>query len=147
MDLKVNQIKMPDINSVRATQETDKTKDFKFTLLSKIEEEQLQARLDQILRDIQVQGQKIVDHMDIRDMKQYRLLITEFMNEVVYRSHKFSRENFLDRRGRHRVYGIVKLVNEHLDELAKELLSEEKKQISILDKIGQIKGLLLDLLA
>lgn len=147
MDLKINQIKMPDIKSVKATQENNKTEDFKFTLLSKIEEEQLQARLDQILRDIQVQGQKIVDHMDIRDMKQYRLLITEFMNEVVYRSHKFSRENFLDRRGRHRVYGIVKLVNEHLDELAKELLSEEKKQISILDKIGQIKGLLLDLLA
>ena len=40
--------------------------------------------------------------LDIRDMKKYRGLIREFMNEVVFRSHKFSRENFLDRRGRHK---------------------------------------------
>ena len=62
--------------------------------------------------------------MDIRDMKKYRGLIKEFLSEVVYRSHKFSRENFLDRRGRHRVYGIIKLVDQNLDELAKELKAE-----------------------
>ena len=59
--------------------------------------------------------------MDVRDMKYYRALIQEFMNEIVSRSHKFSRENFLDRRGRHRVYGMIKLVDENLDQLAAEL--------------------------
>ena len=54
-------------------------------------------------------------------------LVKGFLNEVVNRSHKFSRENFLDRRGRHRVYGIVKLVDKNLDELAGELVKEEKK--------------------
>ena len=53
-------------------------------------------------------------------------LVKEFLNEVVYRSHKFSRENFLDRRGRHRVYGMTRRINEKLDELAEELLSDEK---------------------
>ena len=83
--------------------------------------------------------------MNIRDMKKYRGLIKDFLNEVVYRSHKFSRENFLDRRGRHRVYGIIKLIDENLDELASELLADEKNHISILEKIGEIKGLLLDI--
>ena len=68
------------------------------------------------------------------------------MNEVVNRSHKFSRENFLDRRGRHRVYGIVKLVDQNLDELAQELIKDEKDQIAILGKIDEIRGLLLDIL-
>lgn len=147
MDLKVNKLQMPDLSHLQPKQDKGTVKDFKFTLLGKIEEEQLQARLEGMLRDIQAQGQKIADHMDIRDMKHYRLLITEFMNEIVARSHKFSRENILDRRGRHRVYGIVKLVNNHLDELAKELLEDEKKQLRILEKVGQIAGLLLDLLA
>ena len=67
------------------------------------------------------------------------------MNEVVNRSHKFSRENFLDRRGRHRVYGLVKLVDKNLDELAGELVKEEKDHIAILGKVDEIRGLLLDI--
>ena len=79
-------------------------------------------------------------------MKQYRTLIQEFLNEVVTRSHKFSRENFLDRRGRHRVYGIVKLVNESLDQLASELIKDEKDHLAILGKVDEIRGMLLDIL-
>jgi hypothetical protein len=68
------------------------------------------------------------------------------LNEVVYRSHKFSRENFLDRRGRHRVYGIIRLIDTNLDELASELVADEKDHLSILSKVGEIQGLLLDIL-
>jgi uncharacterized protein YaaR (DUF327 family) len=83
--------------------------------------------------------------MDIRDMKLYRSKIKEFMNEVASRSHEFSRENFLDRRGRHRVYGIVKQVDKNLDELADELIKDEKDNLAILGKIDDIRGLLLDI--
>ena len=92
-----------------------------------------------------MQGNKIAKRMDVRDMKRYRSMIKEFMNEIVSRSHSFSRENFLDRRGRHRVYGIIRLVDETLDELAKELVKDEKDHIAILGKIGEIRGLLLDI--
>ena len=61
------------------------------------------------------------------------------------RSHKFSRENFLDRKGRHRVYGIVKLVDKNLDDLAEELMKEQKDQLSVLSKVGEIRGLLIDI--
>ena len=67
------------------------------------------------------------------------------MNEVVNRSHKFSRENFLDRRGRHRVYGIVRLVDKNLDELAEELVKDEKDHINILNKVDEIRGLRIDI--
>ena len=52
----------------------------------------------------------------------------------------------MDRRGRHRVYGIIKLIDENLDQLASELVSDESDHISILSKIGEIEGLLLDIL-
>jgi hypothetical protein len=68
------------------------------------------------------------------------------MNEIINRSHSFSRENFLDRKGRHRVYGIVRLVDENLDELAQELMKDEQDHLAILAKIGEIRGLLLDIL-
>lgn len=145
MEIKVDTVQQTQTAaSVRQAQETDA--DFKFTLMSSLEEEGLQARLSLMMEDITMQGKKLSKHMDVRDMKHYRKLIQEFMNEVASRSHKFSRENFLDRRGRHRVYGMIKRVNEALDELAQELVREEKDHLAILGKIDEIRGLLLDIL-
>ena len=145
MDLKVN-----NVNQVSQVPDTAKTElgdgSFKFTLASAITDADLQAKVDALLQDITVQGNLIARHMDIRDMKKYRSLIKDFLNEVVYRSHKFSRENFLDRRGRHSVYGIIRLIDSNLDELAGELIKEELDHIAILDRIGEIQGLLLDIL-
>ena len=118
---------------------------FKFTLVSHVEEQELQARLTTLMEEITMQGDKLAKKRDVRDMKRYRGLIKEFMNEIVNRSHSFSRENFLDRKGRHRVCGIIRLVDENLDELAKELMKEEKDHLAILSKIGEIRGLLLDI--
>lgn len=146
MDVKVNSIQMPQVQEVSAKKEVNNEGDFKFTLLSKIEENELQQKLNSMINEITEQGNKIGKHMDIKDMKKYRELVKGFMNEIVTHSHKFSRENFLDKRGRHRVYGIVKLVDKNLDELAQELINEEKNHINILGKIDEIKGLLLDLI-
>lgn len=145
MDLKVNTT-----TPITQVPDTVKTElgdgSFKYTLASAIDDADLQAQIEGLLKDITTQGNVIAQHMDIRDMKKYREKIREFMNEIVFRSHKFSRENFLDRKGRHRVYGLVKLVDENLDELARELMSDEKDHISILNRIGEIRGLLLDIL-
>ena len=120
---------------------------FKFMLVSNIEEKDLQNKLGSLMDEITAQGERIAKHMDVTDMKKYRSLVKEFMNEVVTHSHEFSRENFLDRRGRHRVYGIVRLVDKNLDDLAKELVKDEKDNLTILNKVGEIQGLLLDIVA
>lgn len=147
MDVKVNAVQ--GVNPLESTKRVEATsdKDFKFTLLSKVEEADLKNKLNSMLETITSQGDKLAKHMDIGDMRKYRESIKEFMNEIVTHSHKFSRENFLDRRGRHRVYGIVKLVDQNLDDLAQELLKDEKNHLNILGKIDEIRGLLLDMLA
>lgn len=144
MDIKVN-----DVSEVQRTEAKRKIQksdgSFKFTLISNIEEQDLQERLSGMMEEITEQGDKISKHMDIKDMRKYRELVKDFLNEVVNRSHKFSRENFLDKRGRHRVYGIIKLVDKNLDELASELVKDEKDHLAIVGKIDDIRGLLLDI--
>lgn len=145
MDIKVN-----DVSKIQQVEEPTKSVDsgddsFKFTLIRNIEEKDLQEKLNSMMEEITVQGDKISKHMDIKDMKKYRELVKGFLNEVVSRSHEFSRENFLDRRGRHRVYGIVRLVDKNLDDLAGELVKDEKDHIAIISKIDDIRGLLLDI--
>lgn len=145
IDIKVNQatqVNQPEVKAPVPAADGS----FEFTLISRIEETALQERLSVLIEDITQEGKKIAKHMDVRDMKYYRSLIQDFMNEIVSRSHKFQRENFLDRRGRHRVYGMIKLIDENLDELAAELIKEEKDHLLILSKIDEIRGLLLDIL-
>ncbi|MBH1941922.1 YaaR family protein [Mobilitalea sibirica] len=145
MDIKVNQMQaINQTNKKAPVPEADGS--FKFTLISHIEEQELQGRLNAMLEQITSQGKKLLKHMDVKDMKHYRELIKEFMNEIVNRSHKFSRENFLDKKGRHRVYAMIKLVDKNLDELAMELIKDEKDHLAILNKIDEIRGLLLDIL-
>lgn len=144
MDLKINPFtQIPQTEMKAPVGEADGS--FRFTLLSNIEENELQAQLSLMMEEITQQGYRLGKRRDIRDMKQYRKLIQEFMNEIVSHTHEFSRENFLDKKGRHRVYGIIKQVNQALDELAEELLTEEKNNLEILSKIDEIRGLLLDI--
>lgn len=145
-NIQISDIKMPTLRELPANSVNKTDNNFKFTLLSQIGQSELQEKMTQMVNEITKQGKKIAEHMDIRDIKMYRSMISNFLGEVVANSHKFSRENFLDKRGRHRVYGIIRMVNNELDQLATELLSMQKNQVDILRCIGEIEGLILDIL-
>ena len=144
MEIRVNQIQQTvPVEQTQNTTSTDGT--FKFMLASNIEEAELQNKLNSLMEEITMQGERLAKKRDVKDMRHYRGLVKDFLNEVVTHSHSFSRENFLDRRGRHRVYGIIRLVYENLDQLAQELMKDEKDNLAILGKIREIRGLLLDI--
>lgn len=113
--------------------------------LQKKGEEDLDTRLNKLMSQINYQGEQLGKNMDIKELKQYKRLITEFMDEVVNNSLKYSKQNQFDRRGRHKVYAMVKKVNAKVEELSREFLKEEKDNIKILESIGTIKGMLLDI--
>ena len=82
MDIKVNPLSTPaPVEQGQQLQQSDGS--FKFTLASHIEEAGLQERLNLMMQEITMQGNKIAKRMDVRDMKRYRSMIKEFMNEVV----------------------------------------------------------------
>lgn len=144
MELKISEILAARFSESNKVADRPIEEDFNF-VLNKLSDGALASRLHSLIGDISDMGKKITRHMDITDLKSYRGMITEFINQVVTNSHEFSRENFLDRRGRHRVYGIVRMINKDLDELAQELLKVEKDHLAILDKVNEIQGLLLDI--
>ena len=145
MDMKISEILTARFNEANAVKERAVDENFRFTL-ERLSNEGLADRLQTLITNITVQGKRVAEHVDFGELRVYREMITNFINEVVTHSHEFSRENFLDRRGRHHVYGIVRLVNKELDELAQELLKNEKNHLAILDKIDEIQGLLLDMI-
>ena len=146
MSVRISQAAPVNAAGITPSQPRVSEPDFLFTL-NRLDDEGLAERLNNLMNSITVQGKRLAEHMDIKDMRHYRSLVSDFMNEVVTHSHQFARENFLDRRGRHRVYGIIRLVDKKLDDLAQELIGAEKEHINILDRVDEIKGLLLDIIA
>ncbi len=144
--MKIEKMAATDATGMVKTENSVQKSDFAFTLKGKLEEAEFDAQLKAMVEKINEQGDVISEHMDIKDVMKYKDMIKDFINEVVTHTHKFSKENFLDKRGRHKVYGIIRLVDKELDELAQEVLQEEKSHINILDHIDEIRGLLLDIL-
>ena len=65
-------IKVNDISTVNQVPEAAKTVEgdgsFKFTLASAITDADLQAKVDELLSDITAQGNRLAEHMDIREI-------------------------------------------------------------------------------
>lgn len=113
--------------------------------LRNVESRSFEERVQTMVNNINEQGEKLGKRADIRELKVYKQMISEFLDEAVGNSHKFSKQSFLDRRGRHRVYATIKKINEGLDKLTSEVLNKEKDNIKILQSIDDIRGLILDM--
>lgn len=114
--------------------------------LKRAEGQNIEERINLLVQGIVEQGEKLSKRTDIRELKKYKKLISEFLDETIGNSRKFSKESFLDRRGRYKVFATVKKINEELDGLTRDVLSEEKDNIKILQRLDDIRGLILDII-
>lgn len=113
--------------------------------LAKAENSNYQQRMEKLVNDIVKQGETLSKRIDVRELRIYRKLISEFLDTAIGNSKKFSRQSLLDRRGRHKVYAIIKNINAELDLLTQDVINGEKDNISLLQRLDDIRGLILDL--
>ena len=68
MEIKVGQVNQPaPVEQVQTSQPADGT--FKFMLASHVEEAELQARLQTLMEEITMQGEKLSKRRDVKDMR------------------------------------------------------------------------------
>ena len=133
------------VDNIKPTNRKEVHEAFK-NKLKEVEQEHIREELKILYDKIETQSEKLRDKLFIEDLVQYKRLVKEFLDVTVNNSHVFYKENSLDRRGRHRVYSLVKKVDGELDELTKDFLNIENNRIKILRRLDDIKGLLLDIL-
>jgi len=114
--------------------------------LTELTKELHEARLVEMKSAIDEQGKRLSDRVDVKEFEKYRRLIRDFLDEIVSNGYTFSKEDAYASRGRHRYIATVKIVDEKLDELGKEVMKEQADKIEILGRIDDIRGLLLDLM-
>ena len=152
MSMKIDNVKRTDPgrystrgSEIRKLQESEALL-FRRTLTDLTQEMHV-ARLEELRTNIDQQGSRLADRADVKEYEKYRSLIREFIDEIVSNCYNFSREDAYASRGRHRYIATIRIVDEKLDALGKEVMRDQADRIAILGTIDEIRGLLLDLMA
>ncbi|MQR93934.1 YaaR family protein [Fictibacillus phosphorivorans] len=113
--------------------------------VSKQSEKLHSEQLTRLLGDIENQGKRLLQSQTVRDLQLYKNLVQRFVKEAVDFGMQLKQNKSWNEQGRSRTLKLVKEVDEHLIELTEAVLSQEKESITLLDRIGEIKGLLVNL--
>ncbi|WP_332650521.1 YaaR family protein [Lysinibacillus sp. 54212] len=108
---------------------------------SKMQTEQL----TRLLGDISAAGDRVARNRSLRELTRFKMLVKRFLQEAVEHGLEMKQSHTWNRFGEGRRLKIVDTIDERLVELAQDILDEEKETIDLLDKIGEIKGLLINL--
>ncbi|MFC7061743.1 YaaR family protein [Halobacillus seohaensis] len=117
-----------------------------FDSLVQSQTKQLQeVQLNQLMKSISTQGERVARFRSFRDLAKYKRLIKDFLEEAVQFGLNVKQSHSFDMDGRSRKLTIIESVDERLAELTDAIMDQEKKSIDLLGIIGEIKGLLINL--
>lgn len=115
------------------------------SFLEQEEKEQSKEELNKLLKDIEKQSKILVNSKKTKDLLTYKELIKKYMDEVVDRAIYLEEKYGYDNLGRKKRYKIVKEIDQKLIELTNNILENEEDTLTILEKMGDIQGLLINL--
>ena len=116
-----------------------------FRQLTTLNEAQYQLYLAELQEKIYKQGEKIKGKADIKAFAEYRMLISELLGEAASNAFACVKSSVFDARGRHKVFLVIRNINLKLEELAKEILSDQRDNLKLLQMVDDIRGMLVDL--
>jgi uncharacterized protein len=119
-------------------------KNFSDTLLQQDEKANLE-QLNRMLKQIQLQGERLSKSMTVRELRLYKQLVKQFLEETVRRGVSIKDTKGWDRRGRGKRYKLLDEIDRHLLDMADDMLDSEQGKIDLLIKVGEIRGLLINL--
>ncbi|WP_238389598.1 YaaR family protein [Virgibacillus sp. MSP4-1] len=115
---------------------------------SAIRTEQQQMReteLKRLLEQITAQGDKVARFRSFKDLSKFKGLVKQFVKEAVQYGLDLKQTRNFSMNGQSRKLTTVDTIDEKLVELTDSVFDQEKKSMDILEQIGEIKGLLVNL--
>jgi len=114
-------------------------------LMQQQEQGRTQEELQRKLEDIRLQGERLTRSMTVRELVLYRQMVKGFLEDTVRRGIGLKDTKGWDRRGRGKRYKLLEEVDAMLVSMGEELLQTEEGRIDLLQKVGEIRGLLINL--
>jgi uncharacterized protein YaaR (DUF327 family) len=101
--------------------------------------------LNKLLENIDKQGQQLCETPTFHELRKYKDLVKQFIGEVTKYGLSLSQSESWDMYGGSRTLKTVQVLDRKLVELTDHVLGQQSDSLSILERIGEIKGLLINL--
>ncbi|MFB4160618.1 YaaR family protein [Geomicrobium sp. JSM 1781026] len=114
-------------------------------ILAKEKMDQYVARLNESFSKIKEQGIRLAENRTLKELQAYKALVKGFVKEVVDEGLDAKQQSGFNRRGQSKTYLLVQEVDQKLLDLSRDILEAERPHLHILQQVGQIEGLLVNL--
>jgi uncharacterized protein YaaR (DUF327 family) len=113
--------------------------------LHRVQSDVVHQKLESLFNDIDKQGKVLGEKLNLKELIKYKDMIQKFLEYAVNKMYQIKEQGGWDRRGKHKIYTMIETVNKEMENLTSMLLSEQKDKISILAKVDEIRGILIDI--
>jgi uncharacterized protein YaaR (DUF327 family) len=103
-------------------------------------------QVDELFDELSGLSDTLLKSMDITTFEKYRGMIRELLGGIIRNAYHLSTEQTMDRHGRQRAFESVTVIDNKLDELARDVLDQNKEKLDFLSRVDEIRGLIMDLL-
>lgn len=143
--MKINQDLRMNLNSNQNVRQNNQANNRFGEMVVKQGSKMQTEQLTRLIGDISAAGDRVARSRNLRELARFKMLVKRFLQEAVDYGLDMKQSHTWNRFGEGRRLKIVETIDEHLVELAEDILNEEKESIELLAKIGEIKGLLINL--
>jgi uncharacterized protein len=138
------QTKFPSDRLNKSTVENKYTESFSAVIKKTQSKLQLES-LNQLMTRVDAQGQKLTKQKTIENLVDYKNLVKQFIGESLSYGLQLSDKQSFSPSGGMKHHQLVEVIDQKLIELHDEVLNNEKEGIDILQMVGEIKGMLINI--
>lgn len=100
---------------------------------------------EKLLKKLEDIGKKLADSFSIYELKNYKDTLRDFLQKTKGQVYRLKEETANTRQGKIKIMHLIQKIDAELEELSNIVLSRQKNQVKLLEKMDQIRGLLVDL--
>lgn len=140
----VSRTKESSRSKAKAKASTVQPAQFKTSLEDSIKK-QLREKLNALLKEIDSEGENILKKRTLDVLLKYKKLVKNFLDTVVKNTYLLKENVNFNPRGKQNILILVENIDQSLEELATMVLNKEVDNLNLLEKIGEIRGMLIDI--
>lgn len=145
--MEVNKVSRTTLDKTKAKQEVATEKTTFTEVMASKRTDLVIEKLKKLMEDIEDQGNVLAESQTVEDLMKYKKLVRDFLDESIKNALALEERRGFNRRGRTKIYKIVTEVDKKLVELTNAVIDKQEKGLRILDLVGEIKGLLINVYA
>ncbi|MBU0567479.1 YaaR family protein [bacterium] len=113
--------------------------------LTTIVDEEVKRSLDEVLSRIDEISQRLTEAPTYENVVSYARAVKDFMEEVIDKLYRRTERFGIKTREGQKIYTLVQTVDEKLSALTKKVLESQADSLGLASRVGEIRGMLVDL--